>query len=253
MLTLTCTVHDPKAGLLWLVKKQAVNLQSLFDQVVVVATKSTDKKLVAALRDFGVVIRQRTGDQVGVTYYEAIKDGWATGADRIFYCDLDRILHWAEFRTAELTTLAKALRRADKTDYMALERSERAYDTHHDALIETEAIANAVISRSLAEDKIHDYLSGAFVLSRRAAEWILRDGQTFDLGFWSLWPLLVRYERGRLGYRVCEGLEWETPDRYRDEVKKAGGIKKWREGWSSAQEWAYRTDMAQQFVRPLVS
>lgn len=253
MLTLTCTVHDPKAGLLWLVKKQSQTLLDLFDQVIVVATKSTHKTLVAAIKEAGIVVEKRQGDEVGVTYYEAIKEAWATGADRIFYCDFDRILHWAEWRAAELKTLAKALRRADKTDFLVMERSERAYNTHHQALIETEAIANAVISRSLAEDEIHDYLSGSFGLSRQAAEWILRDGHTFDLGFWSLWPLIAKYEKGRIGYRVCEGLEWETPDRYRDEVKKAGGVKKWRDHLSTAEEWAYRTDMAQQFVRPLVS
>lgn len=253
MLTLTCTVHDVNGGLLWLIEKQVSNLLSLFDSVVVVATKGTASSVSVALRERGISVVVRPNNTVGLTFYESLKQGWATGADRVFYADFDRILHWAEFRSAELKKLVTALRRADKTDYLVLERSPRAYRTHHEALIKTEAIANSVISGVLDGYAMHDYLGGAFVLSRRAAEWALHEGKTKDLGFYSLWPLLTALHKGKIAYRRCEGLEWETPDRYCDEIKKAGGIAKWRESLNSAQEWAYRTDIAQQTIRPLVS
>ena len=253
MLTLTCTVHDANGGLLWLIEKQASSLLNLFDSVVVVATKGTAPTLSAALRKHGISVVTRPNNTVGLTFYEALKQGWATGADRIFYADFDRILHWAEFRAAELKRLVAALRRTDKVDYLVLERSPRAYRTHHEALIKTEAIANSVISGVLDGYEIHDYLGGAFVLSRRAAEWVLHEGKTLDLGFYSLWPLLTALHKGKIAYRRCEGLEWETPDRYRAEIKKVGGIAKWRETLATPKEWAYRTDIARQTIRPLVS
>lgn len=253
MLTLACTVHDDKGGLIWLIEKQAPTLLDLFDSIVVVATKGTAPTVVKSLKNFDLSVITRPNNTVGLTFYEALKQGWATGADRIFYADFDRILHWAEFRPAELKRLVLALRRTDKADYVVLERSPRAYRTHHEALIKTEAIANSVISGVLDGYTMHDYLGGAFVLSRRAAEWALRDGKTIDLGFYSLWPLLTSLNKGKIVYRFCEGLEWETPDRYRDEIKKAGGVAKWREGLNTAREWAYRTDIARQTIRPLVS
>lgn len=253
MLTLACTVHDAKGGLLWLIKKQAAELLGLFDAVVVVATKGTAPIVGTTLRELGITVVARPNNTVGLTFYEALKQGWATGADRVFYADFDRILHWAEFRSAELKRLATALRRADKVDYLVLERSPRAYRTHNEALIKTEAVANAVISKALDGKHSHDYLGGAFVLSRRAAEWALRDGKTLDLGFYSLWPLLTKLHKGKIAYRFCQGLEWETPDRFRDEVKKAGGVKTWRESLDTAHEWGYRVDIARQTIRPLVS
>lgn len=253
MLTLACTVHDAKGGLLWLIEKQVPALLDLFGSIVVVATKGTAPTVTKTLKNLNVSVITRPNNTVGLTFYEALKQGWSTGADRIFYADFDRILHWAEFRSAELKRLVTALRRADKVDYLVLERSPRAYRTHHEALIKTEAIANSVISGVLDGYYIHDYLGGAFVLSRRAAEWALYEGKTSDLGFYSLWPLLTKLRKGKIAYRFCEGLEWETPDRYRGEIKKAGGMTKWREGLSSAQEWSYRTDIARQTIRPLVS
>lgn len=251
MLALTCTVHDASGGLEWLIKKQTATLTKLFDAVVVVATQGTHVSVITQLREQGITVVVRKNNQVGATFYESLKQGWATGADTIFYADFDRILHWAEFKLPELKRVVNALRKK-AGDYTVLERSARAYATHHEALIKTEAIANSVISQALGEIKKHDYLGGAFVLSRRAAEWALRDGKTADLAFYSLWPLITKFNNGKINYRTCEGLEWETPDRYRAEVKKAGGVKAWRESLNTAHEWVYRTDIARQTIRPLV-
>ena len=33
----------------------------------------------------------------------------------------------------------------------------------------------------------------------------------------------------KVGYRLCEGLEFETPDRYGPEIELAGGLGAWME------------------------
>jgi neutral trehalase len=48
-------------------------------------------------------------------------------------------------------------------------------------------------------------------------------------------------------YIEVEGLEWETLDRYRDEIKTQG-IEKWKQDFQTASEWRRRTEMLRDFI-----
>jgi len=57
--------------------------------------------------------------------------------------------------------------------------------------------------------------------------------------------MLVQAAGMSVAYRACDGLEFETPDRYLQEVNAAGGVEKWLD-WidSSPDEWARRIEFA---------
>ena len=53
-------------------------------------------------------------------------------------------------------------------------------------------------------------------------------------------------------YLVCKGLEWETPDQHRDEVKHCGSIEAYHAWKSSPEEWKRRAQMAYEFVKTII-
>ena len=62
------------------------------------------------------------------------------------------------------------------------------------------------------------------------------------------WVALLAGLGDPLTYVECDGLDWETPDRHRDEVRRVG-LAAWRRAMSSPAEWAMRRAMAQEFRR----
>jgi hypothetical protein len=51
------------------------------------------------------------------------------------------------------------------------------------------------------------------------------------------WPLILsRFPELRSGYILCEGLEFETADRYQREIAHAGGLERWLQAQSAQPE-----------------
>jgi hypothetical protein len=56
---------------------------------------------------------------------------------------------------------------------------------------------------------------------------------------------LSRFPELRLGYILCEGLEFETADRYQRAIAQAGGLERWLEAQSARPElWVHRLRVA---------
>jgi hypothetical protein len=54
-----------------------------------------------------------------------------------------------------------------------------------------------------------------------------------------------RFPELRLGYILCEGLEFETADRYQAEITQAGGLERWLEAQPARPElWVHRLRVA---------
>jgi hypothetical protein len=60
------------------------------------------------------------------------------------------------------------------------------------------------------------------------------------------WVALLAGPGIPLTYVECAGLDWETPDRYRDEVRRVGRAA-WRRAMSTPAEWVMRRAMAREF------
>jgi len=105
-------------------------------------------------------------------------------------------------------------------------RTARAFATHSRVQRETEAIINHVYA--LVSGHQWDVTAAARGFSQRAASAIVREHSDDTIGNDVSWPLFLQQRGGfSLGYVEAEGLEWETADRYQEEVKAAGGVQQW--------------------------
>lgn len=245
MAILSCSLHDPRAGLAWMLP-HVTALRAIFDRVIVTATSSTDNSLLQELRRLGCTVAKRRDDTVGLTYRATVRRGYAAGARTLFLLDFDRALHWARTRPDEL---ARAAKRAERHEWFIGERTPRAYRSHHLPLYKTEQEPNRIIAERLGEKNPHDYLSSCVGLSRGAQEAILATPTRRDLSLFGLWPLALKKAGYRPAYAAYEGLEWETADQNRDKVKEAGSVAVWRKSLDNPAEWEKRERMANEFVR----
>lgn len=254
MLTLTCGIHDPDAGLAWELAECVPVLFSIFDKVIVTATMQTDEGVLEELRRLGCVVARRRTHAYGpgLTLRETIRRGHAAaGTGPLLYMDMDRALHFARTKPEEYARLAKRVARAE---WFIGERSPSAYRTHQRALIETEAGANVIISKAIGEKKVHDFLTSCIGLSPAACETILRLPARRDFAVLGQWALALKKAGFKPTFASFDGLDWETPYQFRDLVKKLGGIAAFRAHLdASPEEWEKRRQIARDTVRDIVA
>ncbi|MGH9285500.1 MAG: hypothetical protein ACRD0M_07475, partial [Acidimicrobiales bacterium] len=173
------------------------------------------------------------------------------GATRVVFIDLDRLLHWQEAWPAELAGVLNDHRGADLT---VLGRTARAFATHPGIQRDTEAVVNTVFARLTGRQ--WDVLTGARGFSRRGAEAIVTGcPRERTVGTDAAWPLFLLRRRPdlRVDYREVEGLEFETADRYADQVGAAGSVAAWTDGLDDdPQAWADRLDLARHEVEAML-
>jgi hypothetical protein len=129
-------------------------------------------------------------------------------------------------------------------DMLVLGRTERAWATHPPYQTETESLFNRVFA--LATGLSWDVGAGSRGLSRRAAEALLEHSEDQTVGTDAEWPLLLLDRDGfHVDYRACEGLEFETPDRFGPEIEAAGGYEAWEAQMSAdPHRWVFRAKLA---------
>ncbi|HZD56086.1 MAG TPA: hypothetical protein VE136_05155 [Anaerolineales bacterium] len=149
----------------------------------------------------------------------AVRRALGTAADYVQYADFDRLVRWVETQPDEWRQMALSLQSADCTIFG---RSERAWESHPQALRQTERIANLALAGLLGG--VYDLSAGSKGLSRRAAEFILANSPVAEdqagraLGTDAEWPVLLRRGGFVLKSLLVDGLGWESADRYRAEA-----------------------------------
>jgi hypothetical protein len=85
-------------------------------------------------------------------------------------------------------------------------------------------------------------------------ETVLAFSQEPSVGTDAEWPLLLLNQVGfRVEYRQCEGLEFETGDRFGPEIEAAGGYEAWMaEIDAEPERWVYRAELALMIARAVV-
>ena len=182
--------------------------------------------------------------------YLALKNALTYPVQYIMYADLDRLLRWVETQPAEWQQTIKALA---NQDFLIIGRTERAYQTHPRALIETEAISNRVTSYFLNLEV--DVSAGAKGFSRQAAEFIAANCQGGQaLGTDAEWPILLKRAGFRLDTVFVNGLDWETADRYQtqpaDSQIQATQAAAYDADPSS---WSHRVNVAQEIIQAAIA
>jgi hypothetical protein len=244
---LAATHHDPDGAMLAQTRRVLPRLRELYAAIVVLATPATEPRTIELLREHGAqVVHDSSADHgaetLGLKRLELLRLAAAPDVAHIHLCDLDRALHWAEQYPDELRTIIASIPRHD---LLILGRTPRAFATHARVQRDTEAIVNHVFG--LAFGQPLDVTAASRGFSRAAIQALLElDTPEPTIGQDCSWPLyLARLEELVIGYAATEGLEWETPDRFGDEITAAGGLEPWLAEYDAdPQRWQERTQLA---------
>lgn len=242
---LALTVHDPQGRLSHQIERVSPALHAVFPSVAVRATAATELRTLDALRSAGARVDQEscnTGrERIGESRRAAVVSVLQSPCTHVFYCDCDRVLHWAERYPVELAAVARGIQ---EHDFTVLGRTPRAFASHPRVQRDTEEIINFVFLRVSGHS--WDVGAGARGLSRRAAEAIVAGCPDPEMSNDVSWPLFLLHTGGfSLGHLETEGLEFETADRYSREILDAGGYDAWLEQLDSdPRRWLHRLEVA---------
>ncbi len=243
---LAVTAHQPDERLASMVETHLPVLMSCYTSVAAFCSQETHPSILALLRLRGVVVHidsemsagiQRIGD----VRRHTIRVGLEAGTSHLQMCDFDRAIHWVARYPQELKAVIDDI---PNYDLLVLGRTDRAWATHPPYQAETEPLFNRVFD--LVTGLPWDVGAGSRGLSRRAAELLLRVSEERGVGVDAEWPLIMLKQKGHaVGHRLCEGLEFETADRFGAEIEAAGSYEAWEAQVSAdPMQWAFRLQVA---------
>jgi len=247
---LVVTVHDPEERLLDLAIRQLPALVARYASTTALCSGSTHPAMLDLLRNQGAEVEvdnQPAADihQIGGVRRKMLHAALQGGTTHLQLCDFDRALHWVAHYPNELDEVIADI---PSYDMIVLGRTARAWATHPPYQAETEPLFNKVFA--LVSGLEWDVGAGSRGLSRRAGETLLALSEELTIGTDAEWPLLLMSQDGfRVSYRACEGLEFETADRYGPEIEAAGSYEAWEAKMSAdPARWAFRLRVALQIA-----
>ncbi|MDQ5850903.1 MAG: hypothetical protein M3380_02305, partial [Chloroflexota bacterium] len=141
----------------------------------------------------------------------------------------------------------QALEAIQTTDCLIIGRTEQAFQTHPQAIQQTEKIINMVASHLLGQSV--DLGGGTRGFSRRAAQFVIANSAP---GRWgdAEWPILLHRGGYAVDYLALDGLEWESADRYKQHAADADTRRAVAEAYDqNAESWARRVEIAREIVQ----
>jgi len=243
---LVVTAHEPDERLLDLAEHQLPALVARYEALTAFCSGNTHLAMLDLLRAQGARVevdyQPAAGiHQIGRVRRKTLRAGLQAGTSHLQLCDFDRALHWVAHYPDEMDTVIADI---PNYDMIVFGRTARAWATHPPYQADTEPLFNKVFA--LASGRAWDVGAGSRGLSRRAGETLLALSQEQTVGIDAEWPLLLMAQDSfRVSYRACEGLEFETADRFGPEIEAAGGYEAWEAQVSSDPDrWAFRLKVA---------
>ncbi len=177
--------------------------------------------------------------------YRVLQRSLEKSGSHVHYVDLDRLLRWIEGHESEWRQTVDAVQQAD---CLVIGRTAWAWETHPQALQQTEKIPNRLFS-SLLEQEL-DLSSGSKGFSREVITLIVANTTVGrSLGTDAEWVILPKRGGYALTTVLVDGLEWETADRYRDEAADVETQKSLADEYDTdAENWEMRVRVAQEIV-----
>lgn len=244
-IALAATLHDPPGALRDDIAAWLPKLRECYATIAVACSPPTDPRVRALLAAHGADAGSPPSNTRGPLYRLALRRALAGRVPRVHYLDFDRALHWVARRPDELAAMLACARRHP---VLLVGRNARAHASHHRALVETEAVVAGHFAERLGLRGRVDFLVPSFVLGRAAALRLLARSRARGSTMYGEWAALLVGLGDPLTYVECDGLDWETPDRYRDEIRRLG-LAAWRRAMSTPAEWTVRHAMALEFLR----
>jgi len=241
---LAATLHDPPGALRRELRRALPALLTVYRSVAVATSPPTSSAVKRLLVSAGMHAGTPAANVRGPLYRLSVRHAARSGATRVHYLDLDRALHWLARAPREQRA---ALRLARRHRVLVLGRTVKAHRSHHVPLWATETLVNRLIADQLGLTRPVDVLVPSFVMARDAARQLLDRSRARDAAVYGEWAALVLGLGGPIAYLECRGLDWETPDRHRRAVRRAG-LAAWRRRLDTPAEWALRIAMSAEFV-----
>lgn len=191
-------------------------LTERFASVVVHATEATHAGWFAHFDAAGVPCRTAPSDPaaIGLHRRRSLEMALETGADRIFYADLDHAMRWVERAPDDLD---RVLAHSPGYDCLIVGRSDAAFAAAPRRLRDTEHVANHIYE--LLTGRAGDLMMAARCFSRDAARRVVTYCDEDTIGNDLAWPLCCEAGGFTVGYAPSDGLLYET-----NEVYGTGGV-----------------------------
>jgi hypothetical protein len=225
------------------------DLQQTYTQIIITVppqqnlTHNEEAEVEELYRIQGILVSQPEDWSGG--RYTALRTALETGSSHIQYADMDRLLRWMETRPDEWR---QTVYKVTSADCLIVGRTPQAYQTHPEALVQTEAISNRVVSSILGIEV--DCSAGSKGFSRKAAEFLVANtipGRA--LGTDAEWPILLHKAGFRIDYIEVDGLDWESADRYKDRAANRYDQRQAALRYDNdPQNWAHRVEIAREIV-----
>ena len=242
---LAATLHDPRGALADDLRRFLPKLATLYRAVAVTTSPPTAVRMNRLLADAESYGGTPAANLRGPLYRMALRRALAAGTRHVHYLDFDRTLHWLRRAPREL---ASAVRAGEACPVLVLGRTQKAHQSHQRPLHATETIVNRLLVERLGLTGRVDFLVPSFVLEADAVRRLLAASRARDNGVYGEWAALVAGAGPQIAYLECCGLDWETPDQYRRQIRRVG-LARWRQRFETPDEWKARTEMATAIVR----
>ncbi len=178
--------------------------------------------------------------------HSALQKALETSASHVHYADMDRLLRWVETEPREWLCTVEAIQ---KTDCLIIGRTEKAYQTHPQALQQTERIINQVFSHLLGQ--LIDLCAGSKGLGRHAVQFLMANsppGRALSTD--TEWPILLHRAGFAVDYVAVDGLDWESADHYRQQAADRDTQRRVAEAYDKdVKHWAFRVQVALEMVQ----
>lgn len=205
------TLHDADGLMAEFLGQCMPEFMKLYEFFVVVATSSTSQRTIDVLGEHKAKVFQDGKEHIGLSRRMAVERGLEhAGVDYLHYCDLDRLIHWNLNYPDELKAIVT--QKIQQTDFLVIGRTAEAFESHPQALKQTESVTNSVLSSILGRKM--DVAAGSCGMSRAAAEKIVESSTELTNATDAEWPMLIHCRtNGELGLDFVEinGLEFENP------------------------------------------
>ena len=224
-------------------------LEAVYDHIVISFPPVSDLQVVGEFQTGRFAGRNNLVIAVNQEWswgrYIALQKALTTPAAYIQYADMDRLLRWVETRPEEWRQTVSVIQQCD---CLVIGRTQAAYATHPQALRQTEAISNRVISHLLGQPM--DVSAGSKGFSRGAAQFLIdKTSPGHALGTDAEWPLLLKRAGFRVDYHVVDGLDWESADRFQEQAADEQAQQTAAAAYdANPNHWAWRVAVAMEIV-----
>ncbi len=245
---ISTTLHEPVFRLKKIIEKSLPFINQHLKKIVVCCSPTTDNDVITFLKNNGFLVYITAEDRVIETYLNAIQQAINnlddTNADKILYVDFDRLIHWISNYPDELLEI---LNKVMTFELLHIGRTSRAFETHPETQKYTESIINKFGSYLLGVNEPMDLISVCFSFTKSLADMIINSSYSTITGFYGAWPVLLWALATDKEYIEVEGQEWETPDRFQEELEVLG-YEKWFNEFQSSVEWDKRLNMLEDCI-----